>query len=236
MRRSVPRGWFVTGTDTGIGKTLVTAKLMEAFSRRGLAVAGMKPIASGCELIAGRLENDDARALRARCTREVPYYWVNPCALEPPIAPSIALARIGESLDPKRILDAYANLGEGADVLLVEGVGGWRVPLDESLDLAGLAGLLNLPVLLVVGFRLGCINHALLTAQVMDQPLAGWFANCTDPGYDTGAETVALLTERLAQPPLAILPHLQVPDEPHPELETLFDHAAQRLWAEPRDG
>lgn len=231
MRRSVPRGWFVTGTDTGVGKTLVTAKLMEAFSRSGLVVAGMKPIASGCELIDGKLENDDARVLRARCTREVPYSWVNPCALEPPIAPSIALDRIGEGLDPKRILDAYACLGEGADVLLVEGVGGWRVPLDKALDIAGLAGLLNLPVLLVVGFRLGCINHALLTAQVLPKPLAGWFANCTDPTYDTGAETVALLTERLAQPPLAVLPHLQVPGEHHAELDVLIDQATQRLWA-----
>ena len=135
MNQAVPpRGWFITGTDTGIGKTLVTAGLMEAFSRRGLAVAGMKPVASGCELIDGHLQNDDARMLRARCTHAVPYQWVNPCALAPPIAPSIALARAGQGLNLERIHDARARLGEGADVLLVEGVGGWRVPLDDSLD------------------------------------------------------------------------------------------------------
>ncbi len=219
------RGWFVTGTDTGVGKTRVTTGLMAAFRQRGLVVAGMKPVASGCEPApGGGLENEDARQIRALCTHPVPYEWVNPCALVPPIAPSIALQRDARPLPVADIMAACARLRADAEVLVIEGVGGWLVPLQGTLDMAGLAARLGFPVLLVVGLRLGCINHALLTLAALGKAPAGWFANGMDPAYTTTAETVALLAGHIGQPPLAVLPC-------RPELEPgALAAAAATLW------
>lgn len=178
------RRWFITGTDTGCGKTTVTVALARWLVDRGAEVACFKPIASGCERVDGRLVNDDALALMAASNAGLGYEQVNPYALEPAIAPHIAAERAGISFDLALIC---RNIDENrSTVQLVEGVGGWRVPLGDGRELPDLPKRLDCPVLLVVGMRLGCLNHALLTARaVIDDGLvlAGWIANFLDPGF-----------------------------------------------------
>lgn len=212
-------GFFVTGTDTDVGKTWVTVGLMAALRRHGLRVAGMKPVASGCEGSEGALRNEDALLLQAQCSRPPPYAWVNPCAYADPIAPSIAAARQGQRVRLESIRKAYAALCRQAEIVIVEGVGGWLVPLDdtpgEEWGVPELAHALGLAVVLVVGLRLGCLNHALLSAasiRASGRELAGWIANRREPHYETEAESLRLLTRRLGAPPLAVVPHLPTLD------------------------
>ena len=176
--------WFITGTDTGCGKTTVTAALARLLVKRGAQVACFKPIASGCRRADGRLVNDDALALMVASNAGLGYDEVNPYALEPAIAPHIAAERAGISFDLEHICAGIAR--NHSEVQLVEGVGGWRVPLDDRRELPALPRLLDCPVLLVVGMRLGCLNHALLTAQaIIDDGLvlAGWIANFLDSAF-----------------------------------------------------
>ncbi|MDX1592699.1 MAG: dethiobiotin synthase [Gammaproteobacteria bacterium] len=205
------RGLFVTGTDTGVGKTRVAAALMLRLRAAGLEVAGMKPVAAGCEDLGHGLRNDDALRLMACASRERPYEEINPYALAPPIAPHIAAAEAGVALDLARLAAAYRVLAEGADVVVVEGAGGWLVPLDDRHTLADLAGVLDLDAVLVVGMRLGCLNHALLTAESIAARglrLAGWVANCIEPGTERLDAQIDTLRGRLHAPCLGILPHL----------------------------
>ena len=158
---------FVTGTDTGVGKTHVALELMQQARQCGLRVAGYKPIASGCELIDGAWKNSDALALQQASSMELDYALINPYAFEPPIAPHIAAAEQGVKIDSQRLLDNYRQLQQLADVLIVEGAGGCLVPIDEQQTMLDLAKTLALPVTLVIAVRLGCINHALLSVDAI---------------------------------------------------------------------
>ncbi|MDR5778202.1 dethiobiotin synthase [Caballeronia sp. LZ065] len=207
--------YFVAGTDTEIGKTLVSAALLHGFARAGLRAAAMKPIASGAVLRDGVLHNEDADQLDAAANVALPNEIRTPFMMREPIAPHIAAAREGIALDIGRIVDAHRFALTQADVVVVEGVGGFRVPLDDTHDTADLAVALNLPVVLVVGMRLGCISHALLTAEAITSrglTLAGWVANRVDPDMLYPDENIATLKQRLRAPLLGVIPHLAPPD------------------------
>jgi dethiobiotin synthetase len=200
------RGIFVTGTDTEVGKTHVSEALLHALRGRGIRAAAMKPVASGASAGPHGLRNGDAERLRAAAGSPARYELVNPYCFAPPIAPHLAAAEAGQRIEIGRILDCAIGLAADSDFLLIEGVGGWRVPLNDSADVSTLAAALELPVLLVVGLRLGCISHAVLTAEAIradGQPLAGWVGNCIDPHYSRLAPTIETLTVRLGTPPLA---------------------------------
>lgn len=206
---SLPRHFFVTGTDTGVGKTTVTVRLMQQLIAQGLTVIGMKPIASGCAWVDGRWQNDDVLQLTAASNVSAPPELINPYCFEPAIAPHIAAAQAGVTIDFNVIQAAYAQLATMADVVIVEGAGGLLVPLGGSQTIADLIQALQLPALLVVGMRLGCINHALLTAQVLKQrniDCCGWVANNIDPQMSVSQENLQSLIIGLQQPPV-----LQVP-------------------------
>lgn len=209
----LPATLFVTGTDTGCGKTVATAALARALIARGKRVACFKPIASGCTTTERGLRNDDAERLRAATNIELPYEQVNPVALEPPIAPHIAAERAGICIDPASI--ASDILAVDADVRLVEGVGGWQVPLSRQLDLVALPRALEAGVILVVGLRLGCLNHALLTARAIRAdglPLVGWIANHLDPDMDAQDDNLAALDRRLVCPQVGRILHSAAPE------------------------
>jgi len=204
------RGVFVTGTDTGSGKTLVSAAMIHALREQGLSVAGFKPVAAGAELLDGQLRNEDALALIAASGQDLAYGDVNPYCFAPAIAPHIAATEQGCRIEVEPLLAAAARLHEQAGYLVAEGAGGWRVPLSAELDMQTLAGLLGVPVVLVVGLRLGCLNHALLTADAIRasrQTLLGWVGSVVDPGMARLDENVATLREVLGAPCLGILPH-----------------------------
>ncbi len=209
-------GYFITGIDTGVGKTIVTLAVMELLKRRGFEVAGMKPVASGCESSAAGLRNSDAMLIMRLCSTKLPYSQVNPYAFEPAIAPHIAAARSGETIRIKEIVSACRDLETIADRVVVEGVGGWEVPLGNEAMLPDLARRLNLPVILVVGLRLGCINHALLTASAISFTglnLCGWVANQQQPRVEAMDEIIDTLRARIDAPLLGVLPWC---DEPKP--------------------
>jgi dethiobiotin synthetase len=213
------KGFFVTGTDTGVGKSLVSAALLHAYATLGYGVVGMKPVAAGAELVDGVWCNEDVLQLQAASSVApavaINAAWVNPYLLRTPVAPHIAAERQGVSIELPRIRDAYANLAARADVVVVEGAGGFRVPLSASRDSADLARELALPIILVVGMRLGCLNHALLTAEAIaarNLSLVGWVANRLDPEMAAYDENVAALQMRLSAPLLAVLPRAAAPD------------------------
>jgi dethiobiotin synthetase len=210
---------FVSGTDTGVGKTRVSVALIHALRARGLRVAAMKPVAAGTEQRGGVMINDDVAALTAAANVDADPHWVNPYLFEPPIAPHIAAAQADVAIDLKVLVDAYCRLAALADVVVVEGVGGFRVPLNATQDTADLAVALGLPVLLVVGLRLGCLNHALLTAEAIAHrslPWAGWVGNHIDPAMDAQAENILALRQRLPEPCLGIQPFSrdEIPQSP----------------------
>ena len=205
--------WFVAGTDTGVGKTFVACALLHALRNRGLNAVGMKPVAAGCDA-AGN--NEDVVQLIAASARQAPRALVNPYAFRAAVAPHIAAAEEGQCIEIPRIVEAFAQLRELADAVLVEGVGGFCVPLGPHCDTADLAVALQLPVILVVGLRLGCINHALLTRQAIAArglELAGWVANRIDPAMARQAENLAALQERIAAPLLGVVPHGASPEK-----------------------
>ncbi len=209
------RGVFVTGTDTEVGKTRASTTLCHAFARAGRRVAGMKPIASGCELTAQGLRSGDALGLVAAMNVTAPYELVNPYAFEPAIAPHIAAREAGVAIDWERLDRAYQHLADLADVVVVEGAGGWLAPIDATRAFADLAQRWQLPVILVVGLRLGCLNHALLTAESIAArglPLLGWIGNAIDPNFTRADENVATLVERLPAPLLARFPYAREAD------------------------
>jgi dethiobiotin synthetase len=210
------RGVFVAGTDTGVGKTLFSAALLLRLGEAGVRAAACKPVSAGCRRESGRLVNADAELLAVAAPVQRPLEVVNPVALEPAIAPHIAAAEAGVELAASALADACRRAGDDADFLVVEGAGGWRVPLNARETLAEVARLLELPVVLVVGLRLGCLNHALLSAEAIRADgldLAGWVANPIDPAMPRLEENIAALEARLGAPLLARLPRCRQPGE-----------------------
>ena len=201
--------FFIAGTDTEIGKTFVTCTLLHAARASGIKAVGMKPVAAGADWIDGEFLNEDAARLRAAGSFDPGLALLNPYCLASPIAPHIAAAEEGVRIEPARIAAALATLRGQAELVLVEGVGGFRVPLGDDYDTADLARDLGLPVILVVGIRLGCINHALLSAEAIAArglPLAGWVANRVDPAMLRFEENLAALNARLPAPLLGVVP------------------------------
>ncbi len=206
------RAYFVTGTDTEIGKTTIAAGLLRAARRQGLSTAAAKPVASGCDQTPDGLRNGDALALLGECSLPFRYEEVNPLAFAPAIAPHLAAREAGVDLSVAALAAPVRQvLARGADFTLVEGAGGWRVPLAGAETLSDLPIALGLPVVLVVGVRLGCINHALLTVEAILRDglvLAGWVANVVDPATSRLEENLATLAERLPAPCLGRVPRL----------------------------
>lgn len=204
------RGVYVTGTDTGIGKTVVSCVLLHALRIQGLRAIGMKPVASGCEHIRGAWRNDDASALQHASDPQPAYADLNPYPLPLPLAPELAARAAGMQVQLQPIEQAYRRLHGQADAVIVEGVGGWAAPLSVSLQQADVVRALRLPVILVVGLRLGCLNHARLTARAIHADgchLVGWIGNAIDPQMAAAEEVHALLQTRLQIPCWGRLPY-----------------------------
>lgn len=204
------RSLYVTGTDTGVGKTVASAALLHALRAQGLRAAGMKPVASGCTRGANGWRNDDALALQAASEPVPDYDDVNPYALPMATAPQLAARDAGVRVERGPILAVHARLRRQADVVVVEGVGGWAAPLADDFEQAALVRALDAPVVLVVGLRLGCLSHARLTVRAIDGDgcrLAGWIANAVDREFDRVADYLELLRAALPTPCLGLLPH-----------------------------
>jgi dethiobiotin synthetase len=210
-----PRGIFVTGTDTGVGKTLVAAGLVRVLAGQGHRVVGLKPIASGAEPSLVELRNADALALAAESSVKLPYELTNPYCFRPAVAPHLAAREAGVRLSRDELVDWYGRATAGAELAVVEGAGGWRVPLNPDGFLSDLPECLGLGVVLVVGLRLGCLNHARLTHEAILSglrcPFAGWIGNQVDAGFERLDANVATLERLLGAPPLAIIPPLAEP-------------------------
>ncbi|XQA75724.1 dethiobiotin synthase [Xanthomonas sacchari] len=219
--------FYVTGTDTGIGKTIASTALLHALRARGQRAVGMKPVASGCAREADGWRNEDALALQDASAPRPAYDDLNPYALPLPLAPELAAADAGVQLELAPIAAAFARLRAQADVVVVEGVGGWAAPLSATLDQADLARALRLPVVLVVGLRLGCLNHARLSAAAIAADglqCIGWIGNEIDPAMERIDDNMAMLRARLPMPCWGRLPY-----RPQPQAEQL---AAQlQPWA-----
>ena len=214
---------YITGTDTGVGKTLATAALLHALRGRGLRAVGMKPVASGCERTSGGWRNDDALMLQAASDPRPRYEDVNPHALPAPTAPQLAARESGLEVDLESIVAAHARLAASAERVMVEGVGGWMAPLADGLEQCALARALGAHVVLVVGLRLGCLSHARLTARAIEADglrLAGWIGSAVDPAFERQDAYLDLLRAALPASCLGVLPHALPPD-PIPASQTL---------------
>ena len=223
-----PKGFFITGTDTEVGKTVVAAALVRGLVAQGLRVAVMKPVASGSHHAPEGLRNEDALALIQASNVAAPYDRVNPYCFEPAISPHIAAEEAGISVDLQYIRANFEALAAAADLVIVEGAGGWLAPLSPSASMKDLARALDLPAILVVGVRLGCINHALLSKLAIEShgtAFAGWIANTIDPAMPRRKENLETLARGLNAAPIAIVPHL-APDSPP---LTLAEAAARLL-------
>ncbi len=202
---------FVTGTDTEVGKTRISVALIELLQQQGQNVACMKPVASGCEQTTHGLRNDDAVTLIAQADVQIGYKTVNPYAFEPAIAPHIAAQQVGISIDLNHIKDLFQQISLQADSVIVEGAGGWLVPLNDKQTMADLAIELSLPIVLVVDVRLGCINHALLTVSAIEQSglvLKGWVANKRIKN-NQAEHIINTLQHVIAAPCIGIVPVLE---------------------------
>ena len=204
------RALFVTGTDTGVGKTVVAAALVRGLVSEGARVAVMKPVAAGAFSTPEGLRNADALTLMQAANVQAPYAWVNPYCFEPPIAPHIAAFEQGTSIDISLIQARYQSLAAKSDHVIIEGAGGWLAPISEHESIADVATAIGAPVVLVVALRLGCLNHALLTLRAIKAQgaaLAGWIASMIDPQMPRRAENLASLESLMQQPPVAVVPH-----------------------------
>lgn len=208
------QGFFVTGTDTEVGKTVISVGLINQLQRQGLRVVAMKPVASGCEVTTLGLRNEDALALQAAADIKVAYEQVNPYAFSPAIAPHIAAQQADTEIDLQRLANVYQQLQQQADATVVEGAGGWLVPLNDNQTIADLAVQIKLPVVLVVAIKLGCINHALLSAQSIRSSgleLAGWVAN-DFLGDSQNEAIIDAINSRIGAPCLGVVPRLKKAD------------------------
>ena len=205
---------FVTGTDTGVGKTLISAAILHALGRAGLSATGVKPVAAGTEMRNGELINEDVLMLAAQSGCRLPRELTTPYLLREPAAPHIAAALEHVQIDPAKLLLAYQQVAQMAQAIVVEGVGGFRVPLNDQVDTADLAEQLGLDMILVVGLRLGCINHALLTAEAIASRglrIAGWVANQIDINMPHQEANLQALRQRLSAPLIGVVPWMAVP-------------------------
>lgn len=208
------RGIFVAGTDTGVGKTLIACALLHGFAGLGLRVSGMKPVAAGAVRRRGGWYNDDVEQLRAAANVDAPSTLINPYCFAPPIAPHIAAAEAGTSIRMAVIAKHYAQLARRADLVVVEGAGGLLVPLGRAFNAVDIPARLGLPVVLVVGLRLGCLNHALLSVEALQArglKLAGWIANGVVPDMARVAENLQTLRARIKAPLLGVVRHTRNP-------------------------
>jgi dethiobiotin synthetase len=199
------QAFFITGTDTGIGKTYVACKLIRDYAAQGYKVVGMKPVAAGCELVDGEWMNEDVLRLTQASNVVVPRELINPYSFKEPIAPHIAAEKAGVKIEMEVIKRAFDQLAEMADIVIVEGAGGFLVPLNNQQTIADLAAALNIPIVLVVGMKLGCINHALLSVEAIKArqlTLHGWVANEVDSNMFALCENTASLSQRIQQPKL----------------------------------
>lgn len=194
------QAFFITGTDTNVGKTYVACKLICDYVAQGFKVIGMKPVAAGCELVDGEWANDDVLKLQAASNVKAPRALTNPYFFKEPIAPHIAAEKAGIKIEIEVIKQAFDELTKLADILIVEGAGGFLVPLNEAETIADLAAVLNIPIILVVGMKLGCINHTLLTVEAIkarNLMLDGWIANQAEPGMSSYDENVATIAQKI---------------------------------------
>lgn len=206
------QGYFITGTDTAIGKTWSVLALMQYFKNQQKTVLGMKPVASGCDEIDGQLRNKDALLLQKHASFSVPYQAINPYALALPVSPHIAAQQLGIKIELDKIMLHYQCLKKQADMVLIEGVGGWLTPLNNHQDVADLAQKMGLPVIVVVGIRLGCINQAKLTfvaLQAAKVQCQGWIASCVQQNMLKQDENIRTLRQATEMPLLAVLPYMQ---------------------------
>lgn len=207
--------FFITGTDTHVGKTSVATGLLKLAQQKGLSSLGLKPVAAGCDETAEGLRNEDALALIAASSVKLRYEQINPVALKSAVSPHIAAQRERRVLSADRLAGFCRSSFRLADFTLVEGAGGWRVPINPTETMANLAQILQLPVILVVAVRLGCLNHALLTLEAIRQdglPLAGWVANLVDPEMDAQQENIMTLMQKIPAPCLGVVPFLSSAD------------------------
>lgn len=215
------KGFFITGTDTGVGKTWATIALMRFFKTQGLSVIGMKPVAAGSEWQDGLLQNEDALLIQENSSFMLNYNEINPYAFEMPVSPHLAAIENTVQLDI--LVQAFDGIKDKADVLVVEGAGGWLAPMSDECDIADLAKALQLPVIMVVAIRLGCINHARLTYQAIiasKVKCAGWLAMCVEPEMNMLDENIETIKNKIAIPLLGILPYT---------LEKDFDVLAENI-------
>lgn len=229
MADTKPRAFFITGTDTGVGKTHVSVSLVKALVKHGLRTAVMKPIASGSKVTPEGLRNEDAMALAAASNVDVPYATLNPYCFEPAVSPHIAADEANVAVDIDIIRDRFQIMASKADVTVVEGAGGWYAPLSKTQSMADLPRSLQIPAILVVGVRLGCLNHAQLSKEAIRSAgveLSGWVANCIDPMLDRAAENLATLERIMGCEPLALFPNVTPPA--HPDVRC-GEHIARRL-------
>ena len=223
------RGIFVTGTDTGVGKTVVSCALMRSLVSRGLRVVGMKPVASGSEHTPEGLRNEDALALQRTANVAVDYELMNPYCFAPAIAPHIAARHAGQHINLPHLLSTYRQLENLADMVVVEGAGGWRVPSEPTGFLSDFPETLQLDIILVVGLRLGCLNHALLTAQAIQSGpcrLIGWVGNQVDSEFPERAANLETLSQYINAQCLGVIPHLDRTDHTLNSF-LIFDQIAQ---------
>lgn len=207
------KGYFITGTDTNVGKTWATIALMRYFKSRGESVVGMKPVASGCSMQDGQLKNEDALLIQENASLLIDYDLINPYAYELPVSPHIAGAKNPVELDV--VITKFELLKTLADVVIVEGAGGWYTPLNEREAISDLAETLALPVIMIVAIKLGCINHARLTYQAIERSgvrCSGWIGVCTDPDYLSRDETILTIKAAVDAPLLGVLPYRAVAD------------------------
>ena len=194
------QAFFITGTDTGIGKTYIACKLIQQYVAQGYKVVGMKPVAAGCDWVDGEWVNDDVLKLEAASNVKAPRALTNPYSFKEPIAPHIAAEKEGKTIELALIKQAFDELCNLADIVIVEGAGGLLVPLNNTNDMADLAKALNIPIIVVVGIKLGCINHALLTVEAIKARnclLEGWIANKMEPTMLCCEENIASIAKKL---------------------------------------
>lgn len=204
------KSFFITGTDTGVGKTCATIALMQYFKQQGQTVVGMKPISAGCEWLEGQLKNKDALLIQQHASIQLPYEKINPYAFELPVSPH--LAGKDHPVQINTVIQYFNDLSNIADVVLVEGAGGWLAPINNKEDIADLAKALDIPVIMVVAVRLGCINHAKLTFQsIMSTGVKcnGWLAMCIEPDMLKVDENIETLRNYISVPLLGVFPFME---------------------------